>query len=260
MKKTIITLFVSVLLIVSCQKKPAATKQVEEKKVEKTFSEKIEIAHKKAKFLKHEAIQFDAEIEFGGNVIFDANISISTTSDLAKITYKNGDEIYVNKENVFVSPSLKDNKGVRFHAYTWSYFFLYPYKLNDNGTKWSDFKIKDLNNNFNTAKLSFEANIGDAPDDWYVVYANKTTNLLDHVAYIVTLGKTKEQAEADPHAIKYLNFKEIDGIPFATKWDFYEWNIDTDITNKIGSSKITNIQFVSDFKNNFTIPENYIAK
>jgi hypothetical protein len=263
MKKIVTSVILGIILFTSCQKqtkKEVVSKETEKEKIATTFSEKIEIAHKKADFLTHEAIQFDAEIEFGGNVIFDANITISTTSDLAQIRYKNGDEIYVNKENVFVSPSLKDNKGVRFHAYTWGYFFLYPYKLNDNGTKWSDFTPKDSKNNFNTAKLSFEANIGDAPDDWYVVYANKTTNILDHVAYIVTLGKTKEQAEADPHAIKYLDFKEIDGVPFATNWDFYEWKVDTDITNKIGNAKITNIQFVKDFKNNFTIPENYIAK
>jgi hypothetical protein len=261
MKKTIITLFVSLLLIVSCKKTEQNKKQVQEKSIEKTFSQKIEIAHKKDAFLKKEAIQFDASIEFGGNQIFNANITVSTTSDIAKITYKNGDEIYINKEKVFVSPSLKDNKGIRFNAYTWSYFFLYPYKLSDTGTKWNDnFKTKETNNIFDVAKLSFEANIGDAPDDWYVVYTDKKTHLLQHVAYIVTLGKTKEAAEADPHAIKYENYKLINGIPFATNWSFYGWNIEKGLSDKIGNAQITNINFVEDFRENFTIPENFIKK
>lgn len=261
MKKTIITLISCGLLIISCKKNPSETKQVEEKPIEKTFSQKIEIAHKKDLFLKKEAIQFDAFVEFGGNEIFNANVTISTTSDLAKITYKNGDEIYVNKENVFVSPSLKENNGVRFHAYTWSYFFLYPYKLHDNGTKWNyHFKTKETNNNFDVAKLSFEANIGDAPDDWYIVYSNKETNRLEHVAYIVTAGKTKEAAEKDPHAIKYLDYKMIDGIPIATNWEFYGWNIEEGLTNKIGSAKITNIRFIDGFRDSFSIPESFIKK
>ena len=264
MKKTIITLFASLLLIVSCKKAPEATKQVEEKPqpvVEKTFSQKIEVAHKKAAFLAKEAVQFNAVIEFGGNEIFNATITVSTSSDIAKITYKNGDEIYVNKENIFVSPSLKDNPGVRFHAYTWSYFFLFPYKLNDEGTKWdNNFKTKETTNNFDIAKLSFEANIGDAPDDWYIVYTDKKTHLLEDVAYIVTAGKTKEAAEADPHAIKYEDYKMVDNIPFATNWGYYGWNIETGLSDKIGSAKITNIHFVEGFRKDFAIPENYIKK
>ena len=264
MKKTIITLFASLLLIVSCKKEPAKTKQIEEKPqpvIEKNFSEKIEIAHKKDAFLAKEAIQFDAEIEFGGKEVFNAKVTVSTTSDIAKITYKNGDEMFVNKENVFVSPSLKDNPAIRFHAYTWTYFFLYPYKLNDEGTKWDyDFKTKETTNNFDVAKLSFEANTGDAPDDWYVVYADKETHLLEDVAYIVTLGKTKETAEEDPHAIKYQDYKMIDGIPFAANWGYYGWNLETGLSDKIGNAKISNIHFVEGFRKDFAIPENYIKK
>lgn len=264
MKKIILTSILGLALLVGCQKQTKKESPVSETKVEKiatTFSEKIEVAHKKDLFLSKEAIQFDAIIEFGGNVIFDANITVSTTSDLAKITYTNGDEIYVNKENTFVSPSLKDNPGVRFHAYTWSYFFLFPYKLNDSGTKWDfNYKTAETENIFDTAKLSFEANTGDAPDDWYVVYANKETNVLEQAAYIVSLGKTKEAAEADPHAIKYLNYKMIDGVPVSTNWDFYGWNNNDGITTKIGNAKLTNIKFVEGFRNNFKTPENYIKK
>jgi hypothetical protein len=261
MKKTIITLFASLLLVVSCKKAPETTKQIEEKPVEKTFSQKIEIAHKKEAFLSKEAIQFDAAIEFGGNEIFNATITISTTSDLSKITYKNGDEIYVNKENIFVSPSLKDNKGVRFHAYTWGYFFLFPYKLSDEGTKWNySFKTQETKNDFDVAKLTFGANIGDAPDDWYIVYSNKETHLLEHAAYIVTAGKTKEAAEADPHAIKYEDYKMIDGIPFATNWGYYGWSLEKGLSDKIGSAKITNINFVEGFRKDFSVPKNYIKK
>ncbi len=264
MKKIIITVFASLLFIISCKKNSATTETSEKTKeiiTEKTFAEKIETAHNKKDFLKHEAIQFDALIEFGGKEIFNANITITTGSDLAKITYKNGDEIFVKQQDIFVSPSLKENPGVRFHAYTWTYFFLYPYKLSDNGTKWDDnFKTPEANNSFNTAKLSFEANTGDAPDDWYIIYTNKDNNMLDHVAYIVTAGKTKAEAEADPHAIKYLDYKQINGIHFATNWEFLEWGLEKGLTKKIGSGKITNIKFVDGFRDSFSIPNDFIKR
>lgn len=266
--KKIFTLFtLTIILLVGCKKEVTTTviKPVEQAlKVEKTpttFAEKVAVAHKKTTFISYEAVKFDAQIEFGGNEIFNAQIAISTTSDIAKITYKNGDEIYVDKDKIFVSDSLKENKGARFHAYTWSYFFLYPYKLNDNGTIWDDnFKTEEVTNPFNTAKLTFKANIGDAPDDWYINYANKETYVLNHVAYIVTVNKSVEKAEADPHAIKYLDYKDINGVPFATNWEFYEWNIKDGLTNKIGSAKITNIEFIKDFRGSFKIPENYQVK
>ena len=264
MKKIFSITFVALILFTNCKnqtKKEVVTKEAAKEVEIPNFSQKIEIAHKKTDFLSHDAIQFDAFIEFGGNEIFNATITISTTSDIAKITYKNGDEIYVNKENVFVSTSLENNPGVRFHAYTWGYFFLFPYKLNDKGTKWNEnFKTNEKEVNFDLARLTFDANIGDAPDDWYVVYTNKDSHLLEHVAYIVTLGKSLEEAEKDPHAIKYEDYKLIDGIPFAANWSFYGWNNQDGLTQKIGNAKISNIQFVKDFKSNFNIPKNYQKK
>ena len=261
MKKNSILLFAGLLVIISCKKAPVAKNQIEEQPIEKTFSQKIEIAHKKEAFLAKEAIQFDAFVEFGGKEVFNANITISTNSDIAKITYNNGDEIFVNKENIFVSPSINDNQAVRFHAYTWSYFFLYPYKLSDKGTKWDyNFKTKEAKNDFDVAKLTFEPNIGDAPDDWYIVHSDKKTHLLEDVAYIVTFGKTTEVAEEDPNAIKYQDYKMINGIPIATNWGYYGWSITTGLSDKIGSAKITNIHFVEGFRKDFSVPKNYIKK
>lgn len=264
MKKIFALTFLIPLLFTACKEEVKKTVKIAAPVVIKkanTYAEKIAIAHKKDAFLEQEAIQFDAQIKFGEKEIFNAQITISTTSDMARITYKNGDEIYVNKEKLFVSPNLKENKAVRFHGYTWSYFFLYPYKLNDEGTIWDDnFKTKEASNTFNTAKLTFKANTGDAPDDWYINYTNKETNQLNHVAYIVTANKTLEKAEADPHAIKYLDYKNVNGIPFATNWDFYEWNDKDGLTKKIGNAKITNIQFIKGFKNSFKIPEGYTKR
>lgn len=263
MKKTFLFILATFVLVVGCQQKKdkTTTITVEDKKVVKTLAQKIEIAHQKDAFLKYEAISFDAAITFGGAEVFNANITITTSSDLAKITYNNGDEIYVNQQDVFVSPSLKDNPGVRFHAYTWSYFFLFPYKLNDKGTQWDyNFNTNETSTPFNTAKLSFEANIGDAPEDWYITYSDVNTNVLNHVAYIVTAGKTKEAAEADPHAIKYGQYQTINGIPFSTEWSFYEWNLKDGLTNKIGSGKISNIKFIDNFRSTNSIPKEYIKK
>ena len=95
-KKTLSITLVVFVLFTSCKnqlKKEVVKKETENVQIADTFPQIIEKAHKKTEFLAKEAIQFNAVITFGGNEIFNATITISTTSDLARITYKNGDEI-----------------------------------------------------------------------------------------------------------------------------------------------------------------------
>ena len=52
--------------------------------------------------------------------------------------------------------------------------------------------------------MTFDRGIGDAPDDWYVVYKDNNSDLLAALVYIVTGGGTSvEVAEEDPHTITY---------------------------------------------------------
>lgn len=261
MKKNLILLFTAVVLF-ACKEKEVKKNVVEQtQKKELSFANKIEKAHQKDKFLSNDAIQFDTQISFGGNTILDAKISVATTSEYALIELNNGGKIYVDKDKVFVSPDLKDNPMVRFHAYTWSYFFLFPYKLSDNGTVWNNYATQHNSDDFTTQKLSFKANTGDAPDDWYIVYADKETNVLQQAAYIVTAGKTKEEAEKDPHAIKYENYQVFDGVPIATNWTFWGWSSAEGVTNQIGNASIKNVTFIPNFKNKIeNIPSNYLEK
>lgn len=224
------------------------------------FTNAIETAHKKEAFLNNKTIRFDIDLTFGGRQILDATISVSTNSEYSIIEMKNGENIYIHNDKVYCSPGLKDDCSVRFSAYTWSYFFLFPYKLNDEGTKWASYASSEPEKRFNTSKLTFEANIGDAPEDWYILYSDKNTNIIDHAAYIVTLGKTTEEAEKDPHAIQYLDYKSINGIPFAHNWMFWEWRTEEGLTNKIGSATLSNIRFIGDLKTDFKIPDGYIEK
>jgi hypothetical protein len=43
--------------------------------------------------------------------------------------------------------------------------------------------IKKRRYKYLTEKLTFKSGTGDAPDDWYVVYADKKTNLLEKHRY-----------------------------------------------------------------------------
>jgi hypothetical protein len=225
------------------------------------FVAKLELAHKKADFLSKKAIQFDMVLIFGEKERLKAKITLLTNSSKGLIEYANGSKIIYDGNKVFNSPEMKNGKSIRFDAYTWSYFFLFPYKLSDNGTIWTTYNnIEKDNNKFETKKLSFGSNIGDAPNDWYVTYANNETNLIAKAAYIVTFSSSQEKAEQNPHAIEYLDYKEIDGIFIATKWSFWGWKKDIGLTDKLGNAEITNIKFIDINNQYFIPPANFIEK
>ncbi|RCW93454.1 DUF6503 family protein [Winogradskyella arenosi] len=223
--------------------------------------ETIEKAYNKDEFLSKAAIQTDIVINFGGQERLNATMTYLTNSTQGKIALNDGTFIYYQDDKVFHSPDLVNEKAVRFDAYTWMYFLLFPNKLSDDGTIWSDVESLKLQDKiYNAQTLTFEANTGDAPDDWYVVYSDPKTHMIDYVGYIVTVNKSKEAAESDPHAIGYSDYKTIDGVPVAHQWEFYEWTKAGGIGKVIGDATLSNVKFVTLDEETFKVPENFIEK
>lgn len=222
------------------------------------FVAKVETAHQKAAFLAKNAIQFDIVISFGGKERLNGTITTSTNSSQGIIDYKDGRKIYYHNDKVYFSPEMDNAASIRFAAYTWSYFFLFPYKLSDPGTHWNAYDNKLLNGQeYNSQQLTFAPGTGDDPDDWYIAYANKESNLMEVAAYIVTAHGTKEEAEKDPHAIQYKDYTMVDGIPFAQNWIFWGWRKEQGLTEELGQASLSNIKFVELTEEDFKAPEHF---
>ncbi len=218
----------------------------------------IEKAHKKEEFLNHNAISFRINLSFGGKQRLDSKITMLTNSTKIRIDKKDGSKLIYTGEKAFLCPKDANEKGARFDMFTWTYFFGMPYKLSDPGTQWEMGSNKPLDGiDHQTAKLTFEAGTGDAPDDWYIIYTDPKENTLNAAAYIVTYGNegNTSKAEADPHAIYYKNFKIVDGIPFATRWEFFGWTEEKGLTDKLGEATITDITFLEEEGTIFETPD-----
>jgi hypothetical protein len=225
------------------------------------FTNQLEKSHQKEKFLKNDAIQFNIVATFGKSEWVNAKMTLSTNSGSGKIEFKNGKQIIYNGSSVFYSPDFDNDKGVRFDAYTIPYFFLLPYKLNDQGTVWNDYLNNEKDaSSFLSNKLTFTKGTGDAPDDWYVLYANKKTNLLEKAAYIVTASGNIEKAEKNPHAIQYLDYVKVDGVPIATYWKFWGWKKDEGLTEQIGNAILSEVKFIKTNSDFYSAPANFKTK
>lgn len=222
------------------------------------FVAMVEEAHQNVAFKAKEAVKFDIVLTFGGKERVNGTITTLTNSTKSRIDYKDGRSLIYDGDKVYAVD--KENEGSkRFAAYTWTYFFLFPYKLSDDGTKWAAYAQNSMNGKtYATQKLTFEAGTGDDPDDWYIAYANTENNLLEVAAYIVTAGKTQEEAEKDPHAISYHDYQMVDGIPVSHAWKFWGWTTTEGLTNQLGEATLSNIKFVDNTAKLFEMPEGYV--
>ncbi|WP_121666612.1 DUF6503 family protein [Mesonia aquimarina] len=257
MKKIYFIFFSFSIFLSACQNEP---KKIKSDKEAVAFAEKIEKTHEKKSFAKKQAVSFHIDLNFGGEERLNATITQLTNSGKIKIKKDDGTTIIFDGKEVYLYPEVTNYSGARFDIFTWSYFFMMPHKLTDPGTVWKNKKERELNEKkYNSAKLSFQQNIGDAPDDWYVVYADKNTNLLKAAAYIVTFGKDIEKAEKNPHAIVYENYITVDGIPFSNYWKFFNWSEEKGIYGKpIGEALIKNISLKEVSEGEFSVPKTAI--
>lgn len=225
-----------------------------------SFTDHLEAAHQKEAFRSHTAIQFDLQLFFGGTERLNGTLTLTTDSGKGVIALKNGEKVYFQNDQVYHAPDSERAGRARFDAYTWSYFFLFPYKLSDAGTHWTDYPDKELNGSTYLAeKLSFSPGTGDAPDDWYIAYAEPESQLIEVAAYIVTAGQSQAEAEEDPHAIQYLNYEEVDGVPIAREWKFWAWRTDEGLTEQLGEATLKSVSFVEPEAGFFTPPADYVA-
>lgn len=219
-----------------------------------TFTSSIEKAHKKDMFMSHKYLKYTIDVTFGGKKHLKGVITQEPGGGKIKIEKEDGSLIIFDGKEVYsLGIKEKDMATARFDIFTWSYFLGLPYKLNDQGTIWSDFnKNKWGKEKLMTGKLTFASGTGDAPDDWYVIYKNTETNVLEGAAYIVTFGKGKEKAEKEPHAIKYNQFKQVNSVSIATNWTFHMWSLKNGYEEQIGEAKLSNIKFIKEAE--FIVP------
>ncbi|MDX1542683.1 MAG: DUF6503 family protein [Christiangramia sp.] len=222
-----------------------------------SFSENIEEAHNKPSFMNHDAVSFDIALKFGGAERLNAKISMTTNSTRVRVDKTNGTSLIFDGEKTVITPDTVKTDGARFDIFTWQYFFALPFKLTDPGTVWEREEKRKLGSEqYNTAQLSFESGVGDSPDDWYIIYQDPETKRLKAAAYIVTFSKDRAEAEENPHAIVYSNYRTVEDVAFATKWSFHNWDDNDALGEKLGEAQISNIRFFEPQEDYFGVPEN----
>ncbi len=239
------------------QSPPEPAEPVETTDAGEDFVSPIERAHAFEIWRQKQALQSDIVVRFGGDTILEGRMLTTPSMSRTRLDLASGAVAIWDGEDVWVSPAGADFPRARFHALTWPYFLSAPMKLRDPGARVAPSDARELRGErFETAKLSFDAGIGDTPGDWYVLYRSPESGRLAAMAYIVTFGTSQEEAEKEPHAITYDEFADVEGVPIPTRWTFWMWSEEQGIHGEpIGDVTLQSPAFVTPPEGAFTLPE-----
>ena len=188
------------------------------------FIDAIEKAHGAVAWPKDRALQADFTIRFGDKG-WEGTYTIDREMSLVRLDAKDGTTIVFDGKEVWLTPPDSKFSGPRFWIFTPPYFSLLPFKLRDDGAKLAPAGTKTIDASaHDVAKLTFAAGTGDAPDDWYLLFRDPKSGRLNATAYIVTYARDAAKAAAEPHILRYLDFKTVDGVTLSTRWQFFNWN------------------------------------
>ena len=260
MNKTICCLSILsvALLFLSCQSGGGSARDIDN--LTTATIQNVDAAHKATDFYKNECVSFDLNLIFGGKEAFKGNVYSMTNSSAIRLDYENGKKLLLCDGDIYTysDPIPTKKKSDRFALFTWQYFFMVPFKLADPGTNWEEMPAITIDNKeYASQMLTFDQGTGDAPDDWYIMHPDPSTNLITHMGYIVTAGGTDPKAaESNAHAISFLDYKTVQGVPFSHKWVISDYTKGKGLGNQIGEATISNIKLEN--SGNYFNPENDI--
>ncbi|MEL6535365.1 MAG: DUF6503 family protein [Bacteroidota bacterium] len=131
--------------------------------------------------------------------------------------------------DVWVSPADAEMRGsARFYHNLYFYFYAMPFVLGDPGIYYE--VVEDLElmgKSYGGVKVSYAANVGDSPDDNYILYFDKATHQMEWLMYTVTYRSGEPSNKYS--LIKYGDWQDVPAggansvrLPKSLTWYTYQ--------------------------------------
>ncbi len=89
-----------------------------------------------------------------------------------------------------------------------------------------------------------------------MLYRSPDSGRLQAMAYIVTFGTSRDEAEKEPHAVSYDEYVNVEGVPIPRRWTFWMWSKEQGIHGEpIGEVILEDPSFVAPEAGAFAVPE-----
>ncbi len=147
-------------------------------------------------------------------------------------TYKLG---YDGSDVWLVEKDTATYKGnAKFYYNLMFYFHAMPFIVGDDGINYEKVDALEFEGKqYPGIKISYEAGVGESPDDEYIVYYDAETNKMAWLAYTVTFFSKEKSKKFS--LIRYSDWKDVDGLllPKTLQWHVYKDGVIGDIRNEM---------------------------
>lgn len=156
-------------------------------------------------------------------------------------------------ENAWSFPDTA-NVGVnpRFWSTTPFYFIGLPFVLADEGIVLEELEQKEHKGVvYDLVKATFEEGVGDAPDDFYVIYIHPETKKMAGLRYIVSYpGFFPNGGSAPEKFMEILGTQTVNGITLSTGYNTH-WFKNEEVAEHITKIDVTEVSFKPELEEDF---------
>jgi len=118
--------------------------------------------------------------------------------------------------------ALNYGPGPRFYSQTYFYFFAVPFVLADPGVNRESTGTETVDGTtYDVVRFTYDAGVGESPDDVYVGYFETDSGQLRMLRYSVTFGDIDR---AEPNSVLvFTEWQEVDGLVVPESGTFHGW-------------------------------------
>ena len=129
-------------------------------------------------------------------------------------------------ERAWMAPDSIERPNPRFWALSGFYFQQIPFVFADPGVNYEALPDDTLDGTpHDMVKLTFGENVGDAPDDVYTLYLDKTSGQVDAIRYAVTYGRdVEDEADLSETFFDYQDYVTVHGLTVPTRFKGYTYS------------------------------------
>lgn len=144
----------------------------------------------------------------------------------------NGDEYWQWLKDTSVT-----EKNPKFAINLQFYFFAMPFVLADPGVNSEDLGERTLNDKpYRVIKITYDAGIGVAPEDQYILYVDPATHRLEYLLYSVTFFNADNAEKYS--ALHYTEWQQKEGLLLPYKLLRYAWDAEKQQLGQARGEKI----------------------
>lgn len=212
-------LLLSLLICFACSKPTEPKEAKSEKKYPEIFNKVLEAHGGKSTWDAMNTLTYTKVLEDDKKE--EHTVDLKTRKSLIEVKgkYKLGHD----GADVWVSPHRDSFPGrsPRFAHNLLFYFVAVPFVFTDPGVNVEDAgMVESGEEKYHLLKVTFEANVGDAPEDRYNMYIDPKTHKVDFITYSVTyFDKTRA---TNYYALKY-DWVDGNGLLVPEKYRGYKW-------------------------------------